>query len=95
MKLGKGVKTYVGSLLDAQLPQPPSGAVADWEAVLGPGGAFVPCISPNDVRLPQMLGWVFKSENLGGAAIGLSASASPPKLAPSGTGLVARDAVRE
>ena len=95
MKSGMGVKTYVGILLDAQLPQPPGGAVADWEVVLGPSAALVPRNTPNDVRLPQKLGWVFKSENLEGAAIGLSASASPPKLAPSGTGLVARDAVRE
>ena len=90
-----GVKTDVGILLDAQLPQPPGRAVADWEVVLGPSAAFVPRISPNDIRLQQMLGWVFKGENLESAAGGLSASASPPKLAPSGIGLVARDAVRE
>ena len=50
MKLGMGVKTCVGILLDAQLPQRPGGAVADWEMALGPSAALVPCISPNDVQ---------------------------------------------
>ena len=42
-----------------------------------------------------MLGWVFKKENLEGAAAGLFTLAYPPKLAPGGTDLVAGDAVRE
>ena len=36
-----------GMLLDTRLPQPPGGAIADWE-VVGPSAAFVPHISPRN-----------------------------------------------